>query len=74
VTKLPVVSGDDCVKALQKLGYQVKRTRGSHIWLVCPGRAPVPVPRHKELGHGILRKIIKSADISVEEFIRLLQA
>ncbi len=72
MTRLPVVSGDACIKALQRSGYQVKRTRGSHTWLVCPGRSPIPAPRHRELGRGILRKIIKSADISVEEFIRLL--
>ncbi|MBI2860892.1 MAG: type II toxin-antitoxin system HicA family toxin [Chloroflexi bacterium] len=70
MTRLPVVSGDDCIKAL---GYQAKRTRGSHTWLVCAGRSPIPVPRHNELGHGILRKIIKSAGISVDEFIGLLK-
>ncbi len=47
------------------------RTRGSHAWLVCPGRAPIPVPKYRELGRGILRKIIHTADISVEEFIKL---
>jgi predicted RNA binding protein YcfA (HicA-like mRNA interferase family) len=73
VTRLPVVSGDDCIKALQRLGYQVIRNKGSHAWLVCIGRAPIPVPRHHELGRGILRKIIKSADISVDEFISLLK-
>lgn len=73
MTKLPVVSGNGCIKALQRLGYQVKRTKGSHVWLVCAGHFPIPVPRHKELGRGILRKIIKSADISVDEFIRLLK-
>jgi len=72
VPKLPVVSGDECIAALQKLGYQVKRIRGSHAWLVCPGRAPIPAPKHRELGRGVLRKIIHTADISVEEFIKLL--
>jgi predicted RNA binding protein YcfA (HicA-like mRNA interferase family) len=74
VPKLPVVSGDECIAALQKLGYRIKRIRGSHVWLVCPGRHPVPVPKHRELGRGILRKIIRSADISVEEFINLLKS
>jgi predicted RNA binding protein YcfA (HicA-like mRNA interferase family) len=73
MTRLPIVSGDDCIKALQKSGYQVARTRGSHTWLACAGRSPIPVPRHKELGRGILRKIIKTADISVDEFIGLLK-
>ena len=71
--RLPMISGDECIAALERLGYKVDRTRGSHAWLVCPGRAPVPVPKHRELGRGILRKIIHIADISDEEFIRLLK-
>jgi predicted RNA binding protein YcfA (HicA-like mRNA interferase family) len=71
--KLPVVSGDECIAALQKLGYQITRIRVSHAWLACPGRAPVPVPKHRELGRGILRKIIHTVDISVQEFIKLLK-
>ena len=74
MTKLPVTSGTQCIKALQRLGYKVERTRGSHVWMVCPGRPPIPVPKHTELGHGILRKIISTADISVEEFVRLLKS
>ncbi len=71
--KLPVVSGDECITALQQLGYRVTRIKGSHAWLVCPRRAPIPVPKHRELGRGVLRKIINTADISVEEFIKLLK-
>ena len=71
--RLPVVSGDECIAALQRLGYRVARIKGSHAWLVCPDRAPIPVPKHRELGRGILRKIIRTADISLEEFIKLLK-
>ena len=71
--RLPVVSGDECIAALQRLGYRVARIKGSHAWLVCPGRAPIPVPKHRELGRGILRKIIRTADISLEEFTALLK-
>jgi predicted RNA binding protein YcfA (HicA-like mRNA interferase family) len=73
VPKLPVVSGDQCIYALEQLGYRVKRIKGSHAWLTCPGHAPIPAPKHRELGRGILRKIIHSADISVEEFVKLLK-
>ncbi len=73
MTKLPVVSGEGCIKTPQRLGYRITRTRGSHTWLVCHGRSPIPVPRHRELGHGILRKIISTADIGVDEFIKLLK-
>ena len=74
MTKLPMVSGEECIKALQRLGYKAVRTRGSHVWMVCSGRSPVPVPKHHELGHGILRKIINTADISVDDFIKLLKS
>ena len=57
MTKLPVISGEECIKALQRLGYKMDRTHGSHVWMVCSERQPLPVPKHKELGHGILRKI-----------------
>ena len=73
MTRLPAVSGDECISALQKLGYRISRIKGSHVWLVCPGRPPVPVPKHDELVKGILRKIIHMADISVDEFVNLLK-
>ena len=73
MTKLPMISGEECIKTLQRLGYQVERTHGSHVWMICPGRQPIPVPKHKELGRGILRKIISMAEISVEEFVILLK-
>lgn len=38
--KLPIISGDEGIAALQKLGYRVKRIKGSHAWLACPGKAP----------------------------------
>jgi predicted RNA binding protein YcfA (HicA-like mRNA interferase family) len=73
MTRLPAISGDECISALQKIGYRVSRINGSHAWLVCLGRPPIPVPKHDKLGKGILRKIIHMADISIEEFINLLK-
>ncbi len=34
MSKLPVVSGAECVKALGKIGFVVYRQRGSHITMV----------------------------------------
>jgi predicted RNA binding protein YcfA (HicA-like mRNA interferase family) len=73
VSKLPVISGADCVKALGKIGFEVYRQRGSHIVVV---RKPPPtqatIPNHKELDRGTLRAIIRQTGLSVEEFIALL--
>jgi len=72
MTELPVVSGDQCISALERIGYGVARTKGSHVRMRCTGRQPVTVPRHHELDRGTLRAILRTADISVEEFINLL--
>ena len=60
MSKLPVISGADCVKALGKLGFEVYRQRGSHIVLVRKVPASqTTVPNHKELDRGTLRAIIR---------------
>lgn len=69
---LPTISGDECIAALRKFGYTVARQRGSHVRLVCVGRAPVTVPLHDTLKRGTLRSILRVAEISVEEFVEAL--
>ena len=73
MSPLPRISGRDCVKALERAGFVVKRRRGSHIVL----RRDTPfaqtvVPDHKELDRGTLRAIIRQAGLSVERFSELL--
>jgi len=68
LSKLPVVSGADCVKALGKVGFVVFRQRGCHITMV--RRSPpaqTTIPNHKELDRGTLRAIIRQAGVTVEE-------
>jgi predicted RNA binding protein YcfA (HicA-like mRNA interferase family) len=73
MSKLPVVSGRDCVKALQKAGFVVKRQESSHIVLRRESPwAQVVVPDHKELDRGTLRAIIRQAGLTVEQFTALL--
>jgi predicted RNA binding protein YcfA (HicA-like mRNA interferase family) len=73
MSKLPVVSGAECVKALEKIGFLVDRQRGSHIILVREDpRTTVSIPDHKELDRGTLRAIIRQVGLSVDEFVALL--
>ena len=69
---LPIVSGAQCIVALNKIGYEVVRQKGSHVRLTAPGRRSVTVPIHHELDRGTLRSIIRTADLTPEEFIALL--
>lgn len=73
MSKLPVISGAQCVKALEKIGFVIVRQRGSHIILVrADPAATVSVPDHKDLDRGTLRAIIRQVGLSVEDFIELL--
>jgi predicted RNA binding protein YcfA (HicA-like mRNA interferase family) len=73
VSKLPVVSGAQCVKALGKTGFEVYRQRGSHIVMVRKSPpAQTTIPDHKELDRGTLRAIIRQTGLTVEEFVALL--
>ena len=73
MSKLPQVSGKNCLKALSKVGFFVKLQKGSHI-IVCRNDpfAEVVIPNHKTLDKGTLRAIIRQADLDVDEFIELL--
>ena len=67
------LSGDEVVRALERVGWERVRTRGSHVMLQKPGREwTLSVPRHREIGPGLLRGLIRDADLTVEQFIRLI--
>jgi len=67
------LSGDQVVRALERAGWVQVRTRGSHIMLQKEGREyTLSVPRHSEVGPGLLRGLIRDAGLSVEEFAVLL--
>jgi predicted RNA binding protein YcfA (HicA-like mRNA interferase family) len=68
-----MISGRECVQALEKIGFQVVRQRGSHIVLVRNDPpAQTVVPDHRELDRGTLRAIIRHVGLSVEQFLALL--
>ena len=71
---LPRVSGREVVRALQKVGYERDRQRGSHIVLrqAVPPHRRITVPDHKEVAKGTLRAIIRQAGLTVDEFKALL--
>jgi len=73
MSKLPRISGRECIKALEKAGFQFKRQEGSHVILRRTDPfALLVVPDHKELDRGTLRAIIRQAGMSVEEFVKLI--
>ena len=71
MTQLPVLKGREIIASLSKIGCTQIRQRGSHIRLECNGRKSITVPNHL-VGRGLLRKIIRDARLTVEEFFELL--
>ncbi len=73
MSRLPRVSGRECVKALSRLGFTLRRQEGSHM--ILRRTAPfgqVVVPDHHELDRGTLRAILRQAGVGIEEFMRLV--
>ena len=72
MSSLPTLSGRKVVKIFESLGWEVARQRGSHIILVKDNHnATLSVPDHKEIAKGTLRSLIRTAGMTVEEFIAL---
>ena len=73
MSRLPVLSGKECVKALGKAGFAPVRQKGSHV--ILQREEPfcmVVVPNHAELDRGTVRSILRQAELTVDEFVGLL--
>ena len=73
MARLPIISGDDFAKAMRKIGYVWDHTEGSHMILLHPSKGRLSVPRHRELGRGLLRDLIRDAGLTRDEFLTLLR-
>jgi predicted RNA binding protein YcfA (HicA-like mRNA interferase family) len=73
MSKLPVISGRQLVRALEQVGFTFDRQRGSHIMLF---RSDPPttlsVPDHRELDRGTLRALLRQSGISPSQLAELL--
>ncbi len=75
--KLPIVSGKEVLKALQKAGFTLVRQKGSHVHLLkqAGGKSyhvTVPVHGNNDLNPFVLRSIMRQAGYTPDEFAKLL--
>ena len=68
--RLGQVTPKECIRALERLGFVVRRITGSHTILRHSQKSHITVvPLHaKDLKRGTLFHILKKADISNDEF------
>lgn len=75
MAKLPLLSASKIIKILQKMGFEVIRQEGSHIFLRHPDGRTTVIPNHpgEEVDRGLLNKILKKdLNIEREEFLKYL--
>ncbi|MDT4894988.1 MAG: hypothetical protein QOH25_65 [Acidobacteriota bacterium] len=70
--KLRRVSGNEAIKALERLGFIRVRQQGSHVILkkqTTEGEVGCVVPLHRELAIGTLRGLLRQAKVTPDEFM-----
>lgn len=70
--KLPRASGDKHFSAFKAAGWQLNHIEGSHYILTKEKsdiHLSVPVHKNKTLGIGLLKKLIKKAGLTNEEYL-----
>jgi predicted RNA binding protein YcfA (HicA-like mRNA interferase family) len=71
---VPVTSGAQAVRALERAGFVLVSQRGSHVKLRNSVGRTVIVPMHGELRMGTMRSILRQAGLTAEQFRALLRA
>jgi len=75
MAKLCRVSGQEAIRALERLGFVQVRQRGSHVVLkkyTPEGEVGCVVPLHRELAIGTLRGVLREAKVTPDDFMENL--
>ena len=73
--KLPLLTAVELIKILNKFGFKPIRQKGSHIYLRHQDGRCTVVPLHagKEIGRGLLKRILNESELSREKFINKIK-
>jgi predicted RNA binding protein YcfA (HicA-like mRNA interferase family) len=72
--KLTPLKASEDIRKLRALGFESPIPGGRHVHMVHHEKKqviPIPVHGSKDVGIGLLRKIMRGADVSVEEWQEL---
>ncbi|WP_019499069.1 type II toxin-antitoxin system HicA family toxin [Pseudanabaena sp. PCC 6802] len=75
MAKLPNLTGEELIAALQKIGFYIVRQKGSHVRMKHEDNRVVSIPVHvgKTIGKGLLLKILRDSDLTKDELLNLLE-
>lgn len=74
MSRLPSLTGKQLIAALNKVGFEVVRIKGSHHFLRHKDRRATVVPVHagETMGPGLLSKILRDCDLTRDQLQELL--
>jgi len=75
MSKLPELKAKELSKILEKLGFEFKRQKGSHMFFAHSDGRTTVIPNHptESIDRGLLNKILKhDIQIEREEFLKYL--
>jgi len=72
IGKFPMLKARDIMRALRIFGFSPVRQSGSHVCLQHADGRTTLVPKHggEDIGRGLLRQILREAEITPEEFLK----
>jgi predicted RNA binding protein YcfA (HicA-like mRNA interferase family) len=75
MNKVPSLSYDKIIRALQRDGWVMVRTKGSHIRLqkhIMNETLKLTIPAHQPVKRSTLAHILKQARITIDDFLNLI--
>ena len=74
MSRLPSLNWQRVTTAMERAGFVFDRQKGSHMVYYHPDtNRTIVIPRHREIKMGTLREILREANLTREEFRKLLE-
>jgi predicted RNA binding protein YcfA (HicA-like mRNA interferase family) len=68
--KLPLLSGRQVVKSLERLGFAEVHRKGSHVKMKHADGRMIVFPFHDEIDRFTLKGALRDAEIDLEDFVK----
>lgn len=70
--KLPLLSGQEVLSTLNRMGFKEIHRKGSHVKMKRPDGRKIVFPYHDEVDRYTLKGALRDAEIDIDEFLKNL--
>lgn len=68
--KLPLLSGQDVLRALNRMGFKELHRKGSHVKMKHLDGRKIVFPYHNEVDRYTLKGALKDAEVDIDKFLK----